>query len=920
MSDSAKLRVVRCPKCENLLPELADYSVYQCGGCGAVLRAKKGNPEVDTLSEKSNEERVGGISAKLENFSEEGISKRFDNFSEKGIANLSDASESDVKSNSSSSSYKKRKDHLSKVTSDKWAVENDIDMNMITNELGNANMGTEYEGLKPQVENASGSRMLGRISDWRSGERGEMEGFRRNPKTDGEGVRFSTSQFLDEGPSTYYSDSTYGYGEALKNRKDLDGSNRVEYLEQDRAELLRKLDELKDQISRSCNVVEKPKENVPLDKGRVHQEPFGGSDTWFPDGSSGSNRGSMQFFAPDKNVARPPYYSHYPEPYPFANRHEMAMHSVYPSMHTSDHIPGYGDPFQSQMLKRAPHQAPGQYQQQPPHPYLSGQYMDADPDLFERYPHNAIFHQPSCSCFHCYEKHQQVPAPVPPSTFCNKRFPDAPNNPMFYHHENRRAFDPRVYNSRISNPPPMNSHDPRPQTRWPGDLNSDMGGFVRCHPQRVVLAKDGRRCRPIAGAAPFMTCYNCFELLQLPKKVLLVEKSQRKMRCGACSTVIYFSVVEKKIVVSVHAETKETPKEIDNDVVNGGTSHSHGHVNRSSMNFCSDDYDNSGYDFPSMEREPVSSSTGQDVNSSKSQETQSLHSSSSTTSEDEDCRDGLIAPREVTNCVDLPKKATVSPPPPGSPLQEHFDYSSNNHAVNRFGKGNRSSRSDQEKVTPIKATSRQNSVKDASMATEMEVSFNEYANTEVSQDTDAGSKEEDHSRINKGGESFFAGIIKKSFRDLSRSNQTTENEKPNITINGHAIPDRLIKKAEKLAGPIQPGQYWYDFRAGFWGVMGGPCLGIIPPSIEEFDYPMPESCAGGNTGVFVNGRELHKKDFNLLASRGLPTGRDKSYIIEISGRVLDEDSGEELDSLGKLAPTVEKVKHGFGMKVPKSAA
>lgn len=38
MAESTKLRLVRCPKCENLLPELEDYSVYQCGGCGAVLR------------------------------------------------------------------------------------------------------------------------------------------------------------------------------------------------------------------------------------------------------------------------------------------------------------------------------------------------------------------------------------------------------------------------------------------------------------------------------------------------------------------------------------------------------------------------------------------------------------------------------------------------------------------------------------------------------------------------------------------------------------------------------------------------------------------------------------------------------------------------------------------------------------------
>lgn len=36
---STEVRLVRCPKCEDLLPELPDCSVYQCGGCDdAVLR------------------------------------------------------------------------------------------------------------------------------------------------------------------------------------------------------------------------------------------------------------------------------------------------------------------------------------------------------------------------------------------------------------------------------------------------------------------------------------------------------------------------------------------------------------------------------------------------------------------------------------------------------------------------------------------------------------------------------------------------------------------------------------------------------------------------------------------------------------------------------------------------------------------
>lgn len=38
MAEASKVRLVRCPKCENLLPELPDFSLYKCGGCGAILK------------------------------------------------------------------------------------------------------------------------------------------------------------------------------------------------------------------------------------------------------------------------------------------------------------------------------------------------------------------------------------------------------------------------------------------------------------------------------------------------------------------------------------------------------------------------------------------------------------------------------------------------------------------------------------------------------------------------------------------------------------------------------------------------------------------------------------------------------------------------------------------------------------------
>ncbi|KDP28514.1 hypothetical protein JCGZ_14285 [Jatropha curcas] len=924
MADSTKVRLVRCPKCENLLPELADYSVYQCGGCGAVLRAKSKNQDTDTLSQKSDEATVTGVTAELQ--------KSF----EKGVVELSDASEVDIKSNAGSLSCDEKNPEKndvvdsksdivdsekcrnpSKATSGKLVVESDLDTSISRDNLGTA-VGIERGNLNSEIRHTSRSWRSGQMSGWQHGDRDEMEGFRRVMRTEVEGVRFSTSNYPDEGPSNYNLDSSYSYGEPLRNHGSHDGPNRVQHLEKDRAELLRKLDELKEQLSRSYEVADKPKEKIPLNGRMAPSDPYVGSDTWFPSASSMPDRTSMQFLAPDKHATRPHYFHHHPDPFPCTNGHEMAMHNFHPSMHKSNHIPGFGDPFG---LKRAPPQLSGQYKQ-PPRQYFSRHHFDPNPDPFDPYTSNATFHQPSCSCFHCFERHHGVSAPVPPSAFSNKRFPDVSNNPMFYQHENPGAFGPHNHDPRATVPPPLNFRGPQSYTRWPSDLNSEMCGFVRYRPRRVVLASGGRCCHPIAGGAPFFTCFNCFGLLQVPKKVLFMGKNQQKIRCGACSTVINFAVVNKKLVLSVNTEATHFPTEVNDsstEIIKDSTSYSHGQMSRINANFSSDDYDNSGYDFQTIDSEPNAFLTGQGLNSIKHQEMNSFHTSSLSTSEDENSPDALIAPREVINSVQEPIKASLSPPPAGSPLQQHFDFSSNNNVVNRLGKGNRSSRSDQEKVITNKGAARQNSMKEASLATEIEVPFHEYANTGVSQDSGDANREDSQLKINKGSDSFFANIIKKSFKDFSRSNQD-ERGRSNVSVNGHIIPDRLVKKAEKLAGPIHPGKYWYDARAGFWGVIGGPCLGIIPPFIEEFDYPMPEDCAGGNTGVFVNGRELHQKDLDLLTGRGLPIDRDRSYIVEISGRVLDEETGEELDSLGKLAPTVEKVKHGFGMKVPKAAA
>ncbi|CAI5467858.1 unnamed protein product [Closterium sp. Yama58-4] len=136
-----------------------------------------------------------------------------------------------------------------------------------------------------------------------------------------------------------------------------------------------------------------------------------------------------------------------------------------------------------------------------------------------------------------------------------------------------------------------------------------------------------------------------------------------------------------------------------------------------------------------------------------------------------------------------------------------------------------------------------------------------------------------------------------------------------VVVNGEPISDDRVAAAEQRAGPIQPGNYWYDQVSGFWGQMGGPCLGMIPPAID-LGPALPRNCSGGDTKVYVNARELHRKDLDRLVKRGLPLTDNMAYRVEANGNVFDGLSGEFLVNLGKLAPSLDNRKRGPGMRIP----
>ncbi|KAL6620783.1 hypothetical protein ACP70R_035922 [Stipagrostis hirtigluma subsp. patula] len=251
-------------------------------------------------------------------------------------------------------------------------------------------------------------------------------------------------------------------------------------------------------------------------------------------------------------------------------------------------------------------------------------------------------------------------------------------------------------------------------------------------------------------------------------------------------------------------------------------------------------------------------------------------------------------------------------------VSKRYDDCNKNDNKNTVGVESITKRCEQENMKDDSGKLLHSKSKNASTLARNESSVNEHTNSSSRVPSEAEVDEMQSSSGKNGDSSFFAGFLKKGFKDLSLFNQSVDSAK--VSINGHPISERALRKAEKKAGPVGPGSYWYDHRAGFWGVFGRECSGIIPPFIKEFNYPMPKNCAGGNTGVFVNGRELHQKDFDLLVGRGLPRISGKSYSVEISGNVIDDTTGQKLRGLGKLAPTIEKMKRGFGMHIPEETS
>ncbi|KAJ4971675.1 hypothetical protein NE237_004774 [Protea cynaroides] len=65
-----------------------------------------------------------------------------------------------------------------------------------------------------------------------------------------------------------------------------------------------------------------------------------------------------------------------------------------------------------------------------------------------------------------------------------------------------------------------------------------------------------QHCRPIAGGAPFIICYSCCELLQLPED-FISQKRVHRLRCSSCSRVLKFSLQNRTHIIPYYPNKME---------------------------------------------------------------------------------------------------------------------------------------------------------------------------------------------------------------------------------------------------------------------------------------------------------------------------------------------------------------------------
>lgn len=132
-----------------------------------------------------------------------------------------------------------------------------------------------------------------------------------------------------------------------------------------------------------------------------------------------------------------------------------------------------------------------------------------------------------------------------------------------------------------------------------------------------------------------------------------------------------------------------------------------------------------------------------------------------------------------------------------------------------------------------------------------------------------------------------------------------------VYVNGQMVSPQVLNLiATRYNTRLPAGRYWYDKNCGAWGYENGGTQGFVAAGFNLY-APMPANIAGGNSGVYINGRHLPMSDVAALQRLTGPFQRGY-YWLDAQGNA-GQAGGPALVNLRSLARSKGLYRQGSGV-------